>query len=80
MRDVCAPDGLVYWGERIVREGGRVKFANEWWHHEQLKDLVGQTVEVKAEEYWYSEISIHWPAWKLPLVIKRKEQTEMRKT
>jgi len=70
VRDQRAPDGLVYYGERIVRAGGRVKFAKAWWAHERLKELVGQTVECRVEDYWCSEITIWRPEWRLPLRIK----------
>lgn len=72
MKDVRAPDGLVYWGQRIVRPGGRVKFAGEWWQDDKLKEFIGFTVDVRAEEYWLSEISVTYPGWKIPIMIKRK--------
>lgn len=70
MKDHRAPDGLVYRGERWVRVGGRVKFAGTWWTHERLKELVGQIVECRVEDYWCSEITVWRPEWRIPLTIK----------
>lgn len=68
--DMRAPDGLVATGERIVRKGGRVKFAKCWWTDERLKGMEGQIVIVSAEDYHYSEISIADSGWNFMFTIK----------
>ena len=57
-KDVLAPDGIVYFGQRIVRKGGRVKYAGSWWQHDKLLPFVGLEVGVRSEDYWITSITI----------------------
>ena len=53
-----APDGVPEYGFRLVRKGGRVKFAGEWWQHEDLRIFVGEFVVVRATEYWLQNTEV----------------------
>lgn len=53
--DGRALDGLVSDGERLVRKGGRVKFAGAWWQHDLLVPYVGRYVYLDNIDYWRVE-------------------------
>jgi hypothetical protein len=50
--DVRAPDGVVSFGRRLVRDGGVIKFAQGKFRHDKLLPFVGQHIFVEADEYW----------------------------
>jgi hypothetical protein len=57
MNDKRALDGQIAQCERIIRKGGRIKYAGIWWQHERLKDFEGHTVIV-CSDFWRSELDI----------------------
>ena len=62
-KDVLAPDGVVYYGVRLVRKGGRIKFAGDWYWDKRLLPYVGQYVGVCAEGYWIVHPEIWIPSY-----------------
>lgn len=58
LHDSHAPDGITAEGFRVVRSGGRVKFASVWWFHEALKALEGETVFCQGQDYWQTEMNV----------------------
>ena len=62
-RDGRAPDGLVSYGDRLVRKGGLIKFAGADWQDDRLLPFVGQTLGVRAEGYWVTGITIYYPSY-----------------
>lgn len=57
-RDIMAIDGVVAHGERTVRPGGKVKYANTYWQHEALLPLVGKFVRVHSGDYWMTDVTV----------------------
>jgi len=57
MRDKRALDGALAEAERLIRPGGRIKYAGIWWQHDCLKEFVGHTVMV-CSDYWRQELSV----------------------
>lgn len=55
MRDSRAADGIFSDGNRLVREGGRVKVAGMWFSSPNLLPFVGKTVFVANFDYWLTE-------------------------
>lgn len=58
--DRKAVDGELAEGERLIRKGGRVKFAQEWWQHASLLPFVGQRLTVSSD-YWRTEAYVWRP-------------------
>lgn len=56
--DGHAQDGITSEGFRVVRAGGRVKFASVWWFGEALKEHVGETVFCQGQDYWQQEMDV----------------------
>jgi len=46
-------------GLRLVRKGGRVKAAGQWFKSEKLLPYVGKQVAICNLEYWLSEADAH---------------------
>ncbi len=63
MRDVKAPDGVIYYGDRLVRKGGKVKFGGGWYQHPRLEKYVGQTIGVRKQDYWFTAIELYFPSY-----------------
>jgi hypothetical protein len=57
VRDRRAADGELAEAERIIRKGGRIKYAGIWWQHDRLKEFVGETVMV-CSDYWRTELDV----------------------
>src|SRR5688572_3007464 len=51
-RDVCAPDGVVYYGHRTISRSGSFRFARLTWQHDILVPLAGLRVGVRAQDYY----------------------------
>lgn len=56
--DSHAPDGITAEGFRVVRSGGRVKFASVWWFGEKLKAHEGETVFCQGQDYFQQEMNV----------------------
>jgi len=57
MRDKRSPDRGLAEANRIIRSGGRIKYAGIWWQHDRLKDFVGHTVMV-CSDFWRQELDV----------------------
>lgn len=62
-KDELAPDGVIYYGDRFVRPGGKVKFAGSWWQNDKLIPYIGQYVEVRADGYWIVSPEVWLPTY-----------------
>ena len=62
-KDIRAPDGKLADGERVVRKGGRVKFAGRWWQSDKLVPFVGTPVQCGGMDYWMTECTFRWIVW-----------------
>jgi hypothetical protein len=56
--DGHAPDGITSEGFRVVRSGGRVKFASVWWQSDALKPYEGETVFCQGQDYWQTMMHV----------------------
>jgi hypothetical protein len=63
MSDKKAPDGLIYYGDRKVRSGGRIKFGGCWWQHPRLIPFANSVLGVRGEDYWMTKITIWDPSY-----------------
>ena len=54
MSDKRGAGGNIASGERLVRKAGRVKFDGFWFQNDALLPLVGESVEVQAEDAFFS--------------------------
>jgi hypothetical protein len=55
VNDQRGAGGNIAWGVRRVRTGGKVRFDNQTFQHDDLLSRVGQDVEVTdAEDIWWS--------------------------
>lgn len=57
-QDRFAPDGVICYGNRLVRKGGVVLFGGRRWKHEKLKDMVGFYVACAPDDYFFTCINI----------------------
>lgn len=57
MKDKRAADGELAEAERIIRKGGRIKYAGVWWQDDRLKEFEGCTVIV-CSDYWRQVLDI----------------------
>jgi hypothetical protein len=57
MKDKQAADGQLAECMRVVRKGGRIKYARIWWQDERLKAIEGKTVMV-CGDYWRTELDV----------------------
>jgi hypothetical protein len=62
-KDVLAPDGVVAYGDRLVRAGGKIKYAGDWWQDDRLLPYVGQYVGVCSDQYWITHPRIWIPTY-----------------
>uniref|UniRef100_A0AB39CEM5 Uncharacterized protein n=1 Tax=Pseudomonas phage HRDY3 TaxID=3236930 RepID=A0AB39CEM5_9VIRU len=60
-RDVMSPDGIVYYGQRIVSKDGSVRFAGAKWQTELLLPFAGFEVGLMVWDYWISKICCYRP-------------------
>lgn len=60
-RDVMSPDGIVYYGQRIVSKDGSVRFAGEKWQTELLLPFAGFEVGLVVWDYWITKICCYRP-------------------
>ena len=49
-------NGIFSEGYRLVRPGGRIKAADNWYQHDALIPYIGSTVYVMMNDYHYREI------------------------
>ena len=52
----CA-DGVLAECFRVIRKGGRIKFANLWWADERLAEFAGDTV-LLWPDYYLTELTV----------------------
>lgn len=57
--DVMCPDGVMDYGWRLVRKGGRVKAYGDYWQDDKLIPFVGQHVVVDSTHYWCTAIRVY---------------------
>ncbi len=62
-RDVCADDGIVSYGQRIVSKAGAIRVAKSRWACEEMKALAGFQVGFCVVDYWLSAVDIYWPSY-----------------
>lgn len=62
-RDVCAVDGIVEYGQRVVSSKGSVRFAGEVWQCELLLPFAGFQVGLVVDQYWIQAIDVYWPGY-----------------
>ncbi len=62
-KDILAPDGIVYCGDRLIRAKGKLKYAGNWWQDDRLLPFVGHYLGVRTEGYWMTEITIWNPSY-----------------
>ena len=55
-RDVLAPDGIPEYGWRLVRKGGKVKIAKDYFQHDKLIPFIGKYIAFCVNDYWLQEI------------------------
>ena len=77
MADKRCADGVFSHGERLVRKGGRIKAAGNWYQSNRIKGWVGRYVHVQMNDYWLSEIlAFDYKTRKtVPVKIESKEKT-----
>lgn len=56
--DRFASDGVISNGWRIVRKGGRIKVAGQWWKSEHLEPIVGELVYFQVYDYWMEKLIV----------------------
>ena len=59
--DAKSPDGIVYYGQRIVSKKGTVRFAGETWKSEFLLPFAGFQVGLVVWDYWITKIQVYRP-------------------
>lgn len=59
--DAKSPDGIVYFGQRIVSKKGTVRFAGEIWQTEFLLPFAGFQVGLCVWDYWITKIQVYRP-------------------
>ncbi len=68
-KDTRAPDGVVAYGDRLVRIGGKIKYAGIWFQDDRLLPFVGDWVGVKSDGYWIVAPEIWWPTYPMGELI-----------
>jgi ubiquinone/menaquinone biosynthesis C-methylase UbiE len=57
MPDKRCADGVLAECYRVIRKGGRIKFANLWWKDERLAEFKGDTV-LLWPDYYMTELTV----------------------
>lgn len=53
----CA-DGVICYGNRIVKKGNRVKFGGFWWQDDGLAPYLGYYVTIRPDDYYFTAIEV----------------------